>query len=123
MSRIGSRRRANAVRKRALELAADPEARTAGFEGGHRVLPRDDAGGGVGGPPRASTRGDMRARQSRRSTYTERILDVVRNLRKQKAGIEQILGDIRDSQKEVNTLSETLQRSFSAADEVREREG
>ena len=53
-----------------------------------------------------------------RASYTERIMDVVRNVRKQKAGIETILADIRESQKEVNTLSETLARSFSAADEV-----
>lgn len=36
-----------------------------------------------------------------RSAYTERILDIVRNLRKQKAGIAQILMDIKGSQKEV----------------------
>ena len=32
--------------------------------------------------------------------------------------IDSILADIRESQKEVNGLSQTLQRSFSAADEV-----
>ena len=54
-----------------------------------------------------------------RSTYTDRIMDIARNLRKQKVEIERILTDIRESQKEVNALSETLQRSFAAADEVR----
>ena len=49
-------------------------------------------------------------------------MDVVRNVRKQRAGIEEILADIRESQKEVNTLSERLQRSFSAADEIIFRE-
>ena len=42
-----------------------------------------------------------RAKGAARSTYTDRIMDVVRNLRKQKAGIEAILKDIRESQKEV----------------------
>ena len=46
-------------------------------------------------------------------------MDIARNLRKQKVEIERILTDIRESQKEVNALSETLQRSFAAADEVR----
>ena len=55
-----------------------------------------------------------RAKGAPRSAYTERTLDVVRSLRKQKAAIEAILGDIRGSQQEVNRLSETLQRSFAA---------
>ena len=59
-----------------------------------------------------------RARGNPRASYTDRILDVVRNVRKQKAGIDAILRDIRESQKEVNRLGETLQRSFAAADEV-----
>jgi DNA repair exonuclease SbcCD ATPase subunit len=59
-----------------------------------------------------------KAKGANRASYTERILDVVRNLRKQKEEIRKILADIRDSQKDVNALQETLQRSFSAADEV-----
>ena len=164
---------ANAVRKRALELAADPEgSRTrlqkAVAQSAAALMTLAEEWEGHRGPLLEEIREAQRSRQLRRegavakmskvkqmrlemrsmvgelqtrdettsrlqaelakakgaarSTYTERILDVVRNLRKQKAGIEQILGDIRDSQKEVNTLSETLQRSFSAADEVRERE-
>ena len=59
-----------------------------------------------------------KAKGAPRGSYTDRIMDVVRNLRKQKEGIATILADIRESQKDVNRLSETLQRSFSAADEV-----
>ena len=59
-----------------------------------------------------------KAKGAPRGSYTDRIMDVVRNLRKQKDGIATILNDIRESQKDVNRLSETLQRSFSAADEV-----
>lgn len=36
-----------------------------------------------------------------RTAYTDRILDIVKSLRKQKAAIAKILGDIRESQKEV----------------------
>ena len=60
----------------------------------------------------------VKAKGAARSTYTDRIMDVVRNLRKQKLGIEKILADIRESQKEVNGLSETVQRSFAATDEI-----
>jgi hypothetical protein len=63
-----------------------------------------------------------KAKGAPRASYTERIMDVVRNVRKQRAGIEEILADIRESQKEVNTHSERLQRSFSAADEIIFRE-
>ena len=57
-----------------------------------------------------------------RASYTERIMDVVRNVRKQRSSIESILADIRESQKEVNALSEKLARSFGAVDEVIFRE-
>ena len=53
-----------------------------------------------------------------RASYTDRILDIVRNLRKQQIEIERILAEIRGAQKEVNSLSETLDRSFAAADEA-----
>lgn len=59
-----------------------------------------------------------KAKGAVRSTYTDRIQDVVRNLRKQKAGIEKILTDIRESRMEVNRLSETVQRSFAATDDI-----
>jgi len=64
------------------------------------------------------TKEKSKARGAARSTYTDRIMDVVRNLRKQKGAIETILADIRESQKEVNALSETVQRSFAATDEI-----
>ncbi|KAL1503226.1 hypothetical protein AB1Y20_011282 [Prymnesium parvum] len=53
-----------------------------------------------------------------RSSYTRRIMDIVKSLRKQKVDIEKILTDVRESQKEVNSASETLSRSFAAADEI-----
>ena len=55
-----------------------------------------------------------KAKGAPRVSYTERIMDVVRNLRKQKVAIGAILFDIRVSQKEVNALSETLQRALLA---------
>ena len=53
-----------------------------------------------------------KAKGAARSTYTDRIQDVVRNLRKQKEGIKKILTDIRESQKDVNRLTETVERSW-----------
>ena len=163
------REKANAVRKRALELAADPEGSRVRLQKAvaqsaaalmtlaeeweaHRApllsqirtaqrarqLRKEGAVAKMGQVKqlRVEMRGMVGELQSRdetttklkaelskakgapRDSYTDRILDVVRNLRKQKAAIEQILSDIRGSQKEVNALSQTLQRSFSAADEI-----
>jgi len=53
-----------------------------------------------------------------RATYTKRILDIVKNVRKQKMEIEKILADVRQLQKEINSASETLQRSFATTDEI-----
>lgn len=40
-----------------------------------------------------------------RSTYTQRILDIVKSLRKQNVDINKILGDIREMQKEVGVVA------------------
>ena len=164
------REQANAVRKRALELATDPEGSRARLQKAvaqsaaalmqlaeeweaHRAPQLDEIRaaqrarqvrreGAVAKMAKVkSLRLEMRsmvgelgsrdettarlkaelekvAKGASRSSYTDRIMDVVRNLRKQRDGISLILVDIRESQKEVNRLSETLQRSFSAADEV-----
>ena len=58
-----------------------------------------------------------KAKGAARSTYTDRIQDVVRNLRKQKEGIKKILTDIRESQKDVNRLTETVERSWVTTSE------
>eukprot|EP00727_Mastigamoeba_balamuthi_P009053 m51a1_g4770 hypothetical protein (614) ;mRNA; f:19052-21602 len=53
-----------------------------------------------------------------RAVYTRRILDVVRNVKKQKRDIEKVLGDTRQLQKEINGVRDTLGRSFAVADDL-----
>ena len=57
------------------------------------------------------------ANQSR-TTYTRRILDIERSVKKQKVDIAKILGDTRTLQKEINSIRDTLGRSFTVADEL-----
>mmetsp|Transcript_52261 Transcript_52261/g.131204 ORF Transcript_52261/g.131204 Transcript_52261/m.131204 type:complete len:757 (+) Transcript_52261:112-2382(+) len=53
-----------------------------------------------------------------REVYTDRIIDIVRQVKKQKVDIDKILRDTRDLQQEVNTISGTLDRSFAVAQEL-----
>mmetsp|Transcript_36535 Transcript_36535/g.91598 ORF Transcript_36535/g.91598 Transcript_36535/m.91598 type:complete len:642 (-) Transcript_36535:279-2204(-) len=53
-----------------------------------------------------------------RSVYTRRILDIVKNVKKQKVDIDKILIDTRTLQKEINAISEALGRSFAVTSEV-----
>eukprot|EP00455_Lapot_gusevi_P036503 TRINITY_DN4062_c0_g2_i1.p1 TRINITY_DN4062_c0_g2~~TRINITY_DN4062_c0_g2_i1.p1 ORF type:complete len:673 (+),score=267.37 TRINITY_DN4062_c0_g2_i1:68-2020(+) len=53
-----------------------------------------------------------------RQVYVKRIMDVVKNLDRQKADIKRILGDVRDVQKEINNTTETFTRSFALSDEL-----
>jgi TolA-binding protein len=53
-----------------------------------------------------------------REVYTDRIVDIVRQVKKQKVDIDKILRDTRDLQQEVNTISGTLDRSFAVAQEL-----
>ena len=53
-----------------------------------------------------------------RSAYTRRILEIINNIEKQKTEIEKVLRDTREIQKEINTLSGQLDRSFTVADET-----
>ena len=57
------------------------------------------------------------ANQSR-TTYTRRILDIEKSVKKQKVDIAKILGDTRALQKEINSIRDTLGRSFTVADEL-----
>jgi len=52
-----------------------------------------------------------------RSLYTVRILDILKNVKKQKAEINKILVDTRTLMKEIALVSQTLQRSFAVTDE------
>lgn len=53
-----------------------------------------------------------------RAAYTQRILEIINNVRKQKDEIDKILGDTREIQKEINTISGRLERSFAVVDEL-----
>ncbi|XP_012233025.2 coiled-coil domain-containing protein 22 homolog [Linepithema humile] len=53
-----------------------------------------------------------------RSAYTQRILEIINNVRKQKDEISKVLGDTREIQKEINTLDGRVERSFTVVDEL-----
>lgn len=52
-----------------------------------------------------------------RAVYTYRIMDIIRQVRKQKAEIGRIIGDIRAMQKQINSMSGKLQRTEAVAEE------
>lgn len=52
-----------------------------------------------------------------RAVYTYRIMDIIRQVRKQKAEIGRIIGDIRAMQKQINSTSGKLQRTEAVAEE------
>jgi chromosome segregation ATPase len=53
-----------------------------------------------------------------RAVYTRNILEIVKNVKKQKLDIDKILIDTRNLQKEINTVSDTLGRVFAVVDEL-----
>ncbi|KAK0162632.1 hypothetical protein PV327_006395 [Microctonus hyperodae] len=58
------------------------------------------------------------SKEVNRSAYTQRILEIINNVRKQKNEIDKILGDTREIQKEINMLTGKLERSFTVVDEL-----
>ncbi|XP_074927403.1 coiled-coil domain-containing protein 22 [Chelonoidis abingdonii] len=53
-----------------------------------------------------------------RAAYTQRILEIIGNIRKQKEEITKILSDTRALQKEINSLTGKLDRTFAVTDEL-----
>jgi hypothetical protein len=51
-----------------------------------------------------------------RAVYTRRILDIVKNVKKQKVEINKILIDMRNLMKEITLISDTLSRSYAVTD-------
>ncbi|XP_051009802.1 coiled-coil domain-containing protein 22-like [Acomys russatus] len=51
-----------------------------------------------------------------RLAYTQRILEMVGNIRKQKEEVTKILSDTKELRKEINALSEKLERTFAVTD-------
>lgn len=57
-------------------------------------------------------------KETNRSAYTQRILEIINNVRKQRDEIDKVLVDTREIQKEINMLSGKLERSFTIVDEL-----
>ncbi|XP_055318729.1 coiled-coil domain-containing protein 22 homolog [Sitodiplosis mosellana] len=57
-------------------------------------------------------------RNLNRNSYTSRILEIIGNIRKQKASIDKVLNDTRDIQKEINTINGQLDRQFTVTDDL-----
>ncbi|XP_037102056.1 coiled-coil domain-containing protein 22 [Syngnathus acus] len=53
-----------------------------------------------------------------RAAYTQRILEIVSNIKKQKEEITKILSDTKELQKEINSLTGKLDRTFAVTDEL-----
>lgn len=53
-----------------------------------------------------------------RSDYTNRILEIIGNIRKQKTDIDKILRDTREVQKDINTVTGKLERQFTVTDDL-----
>lgn len=56
--------------------------------------------------------------QVARTYYTDRILEIVKSVKKQKQEIDKVLIDTRNSQKEINNITDTLNRTFLVTDEL-----
>ena len=53
-----------------------------------------------------------------RAMYTERILEIVKNVKKQKLEIDKILSDTKEMKKEISKIQDKLNRSFAVTDEL-----
>ncbi|XP_044749910.1 coiled-coil domain-containing protein 22 homolog [Coccinella septempunctata] len=53
-----------------------------------------------------------------RSTYTNNIIEIIGNIKKQNHEIQKILQDTKQVQKDINTLSGQIDRSFTISDEL-----
>ncbi|CAH0560840.1 unnamed protein product [Brassicogethes aeneus] len=58
------------------------------------------------------------SKNNNRVSYTRRILEIVSNIKKQNVEIQKVLKDTREVQKEINTLSGQVERSFTLSDEL-----
>eukprot|EP00053_Salpingoeca_punica_P005549 m.55165 g.55165 ORF g.55165 m.55165 type:complete len:631 (+) comp13292_c0_seq1:57-1949(+) len=57
-------------------------------------------------------------KDTNRSAYTRRIMEIVKNIARQKEEIAKVLIDTRVIQKDINMLSEKLNRTFAVTDEL-----
>eukprot|EP00744_Colponema_vietnamica_P009282 GILI01013217.1.p1 GENE.GILI01013217.1~~GILI01013217.1.p1 ORF type:complete len:338 (+),score=134.91 GILI01013217.1:142-1014(+) len=53
-----------------------------------------------------------------RATFVKRIMEIVKNLKKQKIEIDKILEDIKNVQKQINALTQTMSRSEAVTEDA-----
>ncbi|KAG8333084.1 Coiled-coil domain-containing protein 22 [Homalodisca vitripennis] len=53
-----------------------------------------------------------------RTAYTRRILEIIGNIKKQKEDIDKIVEDTKQLQRDINIVSDRVDRSFTYADEI-----
>ena len=53
-----------------------------------------------------------------RQSYTKRILEIVASIHKQKAEIDRVIVDMKNSQKQMNQMKGRIERTFTAVDEI-----
>ena len=53
-----------------------------------------------------------------RLTFIRRIMDIMRNIDKQKAEIHRVLTDVRQVQRDINQLTEAAHRAYAVADDI-----
>lgn len=53
-----------------------------------------------------------------RQSYTSKILEIIGNIKKQKTGIDKILTDTKELQKEINNITGKLERQFTVTDDL-----
>eukprot|EP01087_Luapelamoeba_hula_P017882 TRINITY_DN5687_c0_g1_i1.p1 TRINITY_DN5687_c0_g1~~TRINITY_DN5687_c0_g1_i1.p1 ORF type:complete len:615 (-),score=140.67 TRINITY_DN5687_c0_g1_i1:461-2305(-) len=61
---------------------------------------------------------DAMPKEVNRGIYTRRILDIVKNVKKQKTEIDKILLDMKQLMKEITLVTESLKRSFAVTEEM-----
>lgn len=57
-------------------------------------------------------------KDEKRSGYTKRMMEIMSSIKKQRAGIDKVLTDTKSIQKEINSLSGKLDRTFTVTDEL-----
>jgi chromosome segregation ATPase len=56
-----------------------------------------------------------------RPTYTKRIMDIIRQIRKQKSEIGRIVKDVRNVQQDISVVGDKLRRTITVANELMEK--
>ena len=57
-------------------------------------------------------------KSTHRSVYVRRIMDIMRNIDKQKAEIGRVLADVKQIQRDINALTEASNRAYAMADDI-----